>query len=218
MQHDFGVDSLVDNADLVERRRALILEEATRFFGQKGYHETTIRDIAKAAGVSTGLVYSYVKNKEDVLFLIIAHALETYRREMTAALDGVKDPVNRFKIAFRTYCNGVISHRYATLLAFRNVVSLPAERRNMIKQLDVEANQVLASEIEACVAAGYFRRVEPQVAAAMATHIAQAWPLKTWHYERYSNSAEFIETALEMILNGLSNNHASSGGKGGPDV
>lgn len=215
---DFGVDSLVDNADLVERRRALILDEATRLFGQKGYHETTIRDIAKVAGISTGLVYSYVKNKEDVLFLIVARVLDYYEREMTAALKGVKHPVIRFKIAFRTYCNGVINHKYPTLLAFRNVVSLPKERRDMIKQLNARANLVLAREIDACIEAGYFRQVEPKVAAEIATHLAQAWSLKMWHFEQYSTPAEFVETALEIILNGLSGAEPGRSRRVDPDV
>lgn len=204
---DFGVESLVGDTELVGRRRGAILDAATELFGRHGYHETTIKDIAGAAGVSHGLLYSYVKNKDDVLFLIIARALESYCVDMTKALDGVRNPLNRFKIAFREYCNGVIRNSYSTLLAFRHVVSLPRERRDALKSLDHKANMILANEIEACINAGHFRAVDPMVAAAMATHLSQAWTLKTWYFSRYSNESEFVEMTLEMILSALAAPH-----------
>jgi AcrR family transcriptional regulator len=216
---NFGVESLVDNGALVERRIASILDAATDLFGRNGYHETTIKDIAVAAGISSGLVYSYVKNKEDLLFLIIARTLDGYRLDMTTAMMGARDPVNRFKIAFRTYCNGVFRNSYQTSLAFRHVVSLPKARRDKVKSLDYKANLILATEIEACVAAGHFRSVEPLIAAAMAAHLAQAWTLKRWHFSRYTSESEFVEMALDMVLNGLvASKHQASTGAVGTDA
>lgn len=202
-QLNFGVESLVEDSGLVGRRRAVILDAATELFGRRGYHETTIKDIAAAADVSSGLLYSYVKSKEDVLFLIIARSLEGYCVDMGKVLKGARNPLSRFKMALRTYSNGAIRNSYQTLLAFRHVVLLPKERRDTLKSLDHKATLLLATEIEACIAAGYFRAVEPMVAAAMATHLAQAWTLKTWHFARYSNEGEFVESMLDMVLSGL---------------
>jgi AcrR family transcriptional regulator len=212
---DYGVESLVDDADLTERRRGAILDAAADLFARRGYHETTIKDIARSMGVSSGLVYSYMKTKEDVLFLIIARALDGYCADMTSAIKGASQPVNRFKLAFRAYCRGVIRNSNQTLLAFRHVVSLPKERRDMLKSLDDKSTVILANEIEACITAGHFRRTgPPQVLAAMAAHLAQAWPLKMWNFSRYLNEDEFVEEAIEMVLGSLAASPTARGSGG----
>jgi len=53
-----------------QRTREHIFEVALRLFGSKGYAETTLRDIAKEAGVSLGLTYRYYASKEDLLLVL----------------------------------------------------------------------------------------------------------------------------------------------------
>lgn len=60
-----------------DTKRELIFEAATRVFAEKGYQYATIADIAKAAGISTGLIYTYFENKLDVLLSIILNFLQT---------------------------------------------------------------------------------------------------------------------------------------------
>ena len=50
-----------------EAAKTKIIEAARKVFAQKGYHDTTMDDIAKEIGVSKGALYSYFKSKEDLL-------------------------------------------------------------------------------------------------------------------------------------------------------
>jgi len=54
-----------------DSKRKKIIEAATKVFAVKGYQYATVSDIAKNAGISTGLVYSYFENKLDILLSII---------------------------------------------------------------------------------------------------------------------------------------------------
>lgn len=54
-----------------EEKRNLIMDTALELFSQKGYHTTTISQIAKHAGISKGLMYNYFKSKEDLLTAIM---------------------------------------------------------------------------------------------------------------------------------------------------
>jgi len=51
-------------------RREQILRAAEKIFAEKGFHETTISDIAKGAGLSEPTLYEYFSSKEDILFTI----------------------------------------------------------------------------------------------------------------------------------------------------
>lgn len=52
-------------------RREEILRISLRLFSNKGYHATSIRDIARAAGITEGLIYHYFESKEDLLKSIV---------------------------------------------------------------------------------------------------------------------------------------------------
>ena len=51
----------------METRRNQILEAACTRFSEKGFHQTTIRDICRAAGLSAGAVYGHFKSKDDII-------------------------------------------------------------------------------------------------------------------------------------------------------
>ena len=52
---------------IASARRTQILEAAGRVFAEKGFHPSTVRDVAKAAGVADGTIYNYFENKSALL-------------------------------------------------------------------------------------------------------------------------------------------------------
>src|ERR1700730_18997574 len=56
---------------VVEDRREQIIDAAMRVFAEKGFTRASNKDIARAAGITPGLIYHYFVNKEDVLKAII---------------------------------------------------------------------------------------------------------------------------------------------------
>jgi AcrR family transcriptional regulator len=58
-------------SDIINLRRSQLTRAAYNVVGQKGYYEFTIRDIAREAGLSTGLVHYYFKNKKDLLLNLL---------------------------------------------------------------------------------------------------------------------------------------------------
>jgi AcrR family transcriptional regulator len=63
--------SMARTPKVVEDRREQILEAAMHVFAQKGYARATMKDIALAVGVTSGLIYHYFENKEALLKAII---------------------------------------------------------------------------------------------------------------------------------------------------
>ena len=75
------------NMAIRAEKKLLIMDSALLLFAENGYERTSIENIAQHAGISQGLVYSYFKNKDDLLYQILACGMQTipdnYHPEMT---------------------------------------------------------------------------------------------------------------------------------------
>jgi AcrR family transcriptional regulator len=71
---------------MTSRRRELT-REAARLFAQKGYHGTSIGDIAEALGVQKGSLYAHIASKEDLLYETMREGADAFH----AALDAIPD-------------------------------------------------------------------------------------------------------------------------------
>jgi AcrR family transcriptional regulator len=80
----------------IDRRRAEILAAAARIFADKGYANTTTREIAEAADVAEGTLYNYFANKREILLAI---ALET-EAPMEAAVMATEHIQDRDSVVF----------------------------------------------------------------------------------------------------------------------
>ncbi len=60
-----------DNEIIKQKRREQIIRHALESFAKHGYHRTSISEIAKAAGISKGLMYNYFDSKEELLIAVL---------------------------------------------------------------------------------------------------------------------------------------------------
>jgi len=62
-----------------------IIEAALRLFASKGFHATSIQDIAEEVGIAKGSVYLHFKSKEDVLISALKHTVHRMIEEVASA-------------------------------------------------------------------------------------------------------------------------------------
>lgn len=196
-----SVKSKVEVPELIERRRAQIIKAAIQLFGKQGYHVTTIRDIAIRAKVSIGLIYQYVEDKEDVLFLALVEVLDSYKRRIPEALAERKDPLERFRTAIHAYCEVNDENVDATVLAYRETKSLRRERRDLIKQKEMETNALVEACIRDCIKAGLFEKIDVELFTYQIVMFCHAWALKAWRFRGMMTVDEYVERGLELMLN-----------------
>ena len=80
------IHALVEDEALVQKNHKILIDTATELFAKEGYHNTTIRQIVKASGIGIGSIYQYVKNKEEILVLILEYILKQYEFRLSRAL------------------------------------------------------------------------------------------------------------------------------------
>ncbi|MDV6212729.1 TetR/AcrR family transcriptional regulator [Rhodococcus erythropolis] len=71
--------------------RSAVLESASKLFANRGYHGTSMRDIAGSLGVSAPNLYNHLSSKQDALVEIMNTAMDRGLAAMELALDGVED-------------------------------------------------------------------------------------------------------------------------------
>lgn len=76
-------------------RRAALIDAAIAEIGRAGSLDVTVSQIAKRAGVSSGLAHHYFGGKEDILLAAMRHVLKVYAGEVRARLTGAHSPRER---------------------------------------------------------------------------------------------------------------------------
>ncbi|MBL4756367.1 MAG: TetR family transcriptional regulator [Rhizobiales bacterium] len=201
--NNVGVVSHVEDEDLVERRRAQIVSAATLLFSRNGFYKTTVKEIAKTAGMSSGLVYLYVREKEDILLLTLLDVLDAYAVEIPKAIKGLEHPMDRLVRAIDAYCRVVDSHAEATVLAYRSTKSLSPERRKIIQQREIDTNRIIADIINDCMKKGLIKKMNVDILTYQMILIAHGWALKGWYFKSRLNLDEYILGSIENVLGGV---------------
>lgn len=76
----------------VGNKRERIIAAAGRFFGEKGYHNTTTAEIAEAAGVAAGTIYIYFRSKEELLVAVFEEFLGIHMERLREGVAGEHEP------------------------------------------------------------------------------------------------------------------------------
>jgi len=83
-------------------RRSQLTREAARLFAEKGYHGTSIGDLADSMGVQKGSLYAHIEGKEDLLYQTMRGGAAAFH----GALDSVPDvapPAEKVRLALRAH-------------------------------------------------------------------------------------------------------------------
>ncbi|EDP74644.1 transcriptional regulator (TetR/AcrR family) protein [Hydrogenivirga sp. 128-5-R1-1] len=82
---------------MVMRTRDLILDEALKLFSEKGIKETTVRDIAKAVGITEGAIYRHFDSKDQIVYELFERYSSQLYELIEKALKKAKGREEQFK-------------------------------------------------------------------------------------------------------------------------
>lgn len=100
-------DVSLDQSEIYRLKREAVLREAGRAISERGYHYTSLDDIAKALGVSKGALYHYVKDKQEILWELHQRAAAIARETFSLTEREGGDGAQRLRNALRLYIRNV---------------------------------------------------------------------------------------------------------------
>ena len=115
-----------------DEKLARILQTAAASFADKGYHDTSIRDISRATGVSLSGLYYYFRSKEELLFLIMDHCFSTVLENARALLAGEADPERRLRLFIENHLRFFVSNMKEMKVLSHEARSLTGDYRRLV--------------------------------------------------------------------------------------
>ena len=112
-------------------RRTELTREAARLFAERGYHGTSIGDLAQALGVQKGSLYAHISSKQDLLYEAMRSGADAFH----GALDAIPEDLpatERIRLAMRAHLRVVAEQLDVATVFVREWRYLEGERREEI--------------------------------------------------------------------------------------
>ena len=197
------VPTQVKNPDLVERRRQQIVEAAAKLFIAQGFHKTTTRQIARAAGFSIGSLYEYVASKEDVLYLVCEFIHLEVERGVAEAMQRTTVGKEVLAEVIREYF--LVCHRMSDLilLIYQETRSLPVVWRKRVLENELRITGVLVEVLAGLSEGGDLPSMNSEKLELVAhniTVLGHMWTFRRWYLARHYSIEDYIRVQTDFII------------------
>jgi AcrR family transcriptional regulator len=110
-------------------REASIYDAAVRLFEERGYHATSIQDLADAVGLQKASLYHYISGKEDLLLRIVERTMAGYLADLTQAEAAPGTGAERLHALVRLHVARVCEEAATLTILLRDAHGLTGEAR-----------------------------------------------------------------------------------------
>ncbi|MCF8042575.1 MAG: TetR/AcrR family transcriptional regulator [Desulfarculaceae bacterium] len=176
---------------------------ALELFAERGFAGTSIRDIAKATGLSISNIYHHFGNKEGLLLAILKTSSERLLRELQEASNQPGTPIERFKKLVQTHLQLSRGLRKEAKIFFLDEEHLSPEgyRANLTYQREIL--DLYRKHLMALQEAGEVNFKSPTIAAFNILGVVN-WHLRWYRSEGQMSFEETSREVTEFILHGIS--------------
>jgi AcrR family transcriptional regulator len=184
-----------------EVKREAVIRAAARAFNRKGYHNTSLDDIAAALEVTKPTVYYYVSNKEQLLFECFVAGIERIRAAFREARSVATPARQRLKAVLRRYGEAVASE-FGWCMVRAEDQDLSPDMSAHIKAMKSEIDQGIRRLLREGIQDGSIHPCDPKM-TAFALAGALNW-IAHWYRESQGMSGtEIAEAFITVFESGL---------------
>jgi len=181
-----------------------IIEGALKVFGEKGFEETTISAISKAANISDATLYEYFSSKDDVLFSIAKYYTQRELNRMRDVAHYIHSPKEKIRVIIQAYLEFYENNRLYTSVA----LLLLKGNRKFIKS---EAYQVVRESAKTVVEAfnegvsyGVFRKdLDPYIVRNMVLGFIEHLTIQWLLIGRPESISAYRDIIFDMVMRAI---------------
>lgn len=176
---------------------------AVALFSRKGYHGTTVRDIAEESGMLSGSLYAHISTKEDLLFDIVLKAADRFMAAVLPIVAGEGAAADKLRWAMAAHMRVVGESLEAATVFLHEWKALSPERRAVAAGRRAAYEALFAEIIRRGADAGEFAVADPKFARLLVLSAVN------WLYEWYDPAGPLPPEAVadrfaDLLLTGFS--------------
>jgi len=184
-----------------EVKRQAVLQTAAQLFNEKGFHATSLDDIAERLHVSKPTLYYYVKSKDDILLECVRTALGM----MQAGIDEVRRAggraIDQLMACMRIY-SSIVMQDFGMCVIRIGEDPLPAPRRKELRRLKAGIDAEFRRLIAEGIAEGSLAPCDPKM-AAFALAGALSWIGRWYRPDGDLDPAHIADQCIELLMAGV---------------
>ncbi len=180
-----------------DRKREVLLREAAASFNRRGYHGTSLAEIARKLGVTKAALYTYVPSKEELLYYCHDSAMDTALESLRSARAEGANGLHKLTMTLRRYLELMLGEEGGYVVLLEENAMKPVHMRAILKRRD-QFEQGLRELVVEGIADGSIVPCNPKLAIFMVMG-ALNWGRK-WYRPNGSWSGPQIAAALTQML------------------
>ncbi len=183
-------------------RRDELLAKAAHLFREKGYHATTMKDIAAELDILPGSLYHHISSKESLLVEIMQRGIEVLSERVRPVAESNLLPLAKLREIIHIHVEAIAATPDVLSVFLHELKSLPPDKRAQQMRLRDEYEHLLKQVIEEGQAQGDFRVVQSR----MATNAILG--MVNWLYSWYRpggglTPSQIADEFLTLVTEGL---------------
>lgn len=199
------VHASVKDERLVIKRRNQMIKGAVTLFKEKGFHRTTTREIAKAAGFSIGTLYEYIRTKEDVLYLVCDSIYDEVHNRLQRDIDTKRGTIEGLKVGIGNYFRVMDELQDEVLVMYQEAKSLSKDALPYVLQKEIAMALLIEDIIQGCVDNGELSLTPDRIKILSHNIVVQGqmWGFRRWAIQKMYTLDEYIAIQVGLIFDGI---------------
>jgi TetR/AcrR family transcriptional regulator, cholesterol catabolism regulator len=179
-----------------------ILDAAAQIFREKGFHASSMQDIAEAVNLQKASLYYHVSSKQQILLALLDRALDLLTKFMEEVLSKPLPSDQKLKQAMQVYLQAMLDHRdLAAVLLLEHRSLEPQYRARHIPRRD-RFERLWRDLIQEGVDQGMFVCADPALASRALLGVMN-WTITWYRPDGGLSPAAIAENFAHLFLNGL---------------
>jgi len=179
-----------------------VLQSAANIFFAKGFHATSIEDVARDVGMLKGSLYYYIKSKDDLLFQLLLAGIEDSDAYIARQIDTAGDPLEQLERAIRAQINYIIKNRVQFGLFLHEFDSLSGKRQHKLISVMSRYNSRFVELVKRGQEQGKIIEGEPWVIVNGILGMCN-WLYRWYDADEISDPEQVKQIFLRMLLQGI---------------
>ncbi len=184
------------------RKLQAILRKSAAVFCARGYHQASIRDIARATGVSLSGLYYYFSSKEELLYLIQRHTFETVLAAAQQKIETIASPEARLRTLIELHLRFFLDHPNEMKVLIHEEAWLGQAHAREVRAIKRAYYQLCLEQVEALEKVRRLHRLNTRLA------VLSLFGMLNWIYTWYNpkidpDAATCAETMASIFLEGI---------------